>query len=95
MDFLRHISVGWARMIGWTRAEWAAGLACGLAGVAMLAWAWRLWPEWRMNPELSHGFFAVPVVVMLWIRAREDVRFGLSGVGRLTAAVAAVLLVLA
>ncbi len=61
-------------------AEKAAGLACGLAGAGLLAWAARLWPEWRHNPDLSHGFLALPAVVLLWIRAREDAG-GARGIG--------------
>ena len=56
----------------WTEAERAAGAAGLAAGLALLVWALRLWPEWSRNPDLSHGFLAVPAVVLLWLRARED-----------------------
>lgn len=36
-----------------------AALAAGLALVS-----WQLWPEWRRNPDLSHGLF-MPVVFLL------------------------------
>lgn len=61
---------------------WRAGSVSGatrvavLAGVlvagGLLAWAACLWPAWRENPDLSHGFLALPVLAMLWKRARED-----------------------
>lgn len=60
----------------WRGAERAAAAALGLAGGGLLVWAWRLWPEWRHNPDLSHGFLALPAVVLLWIRAREDAAGG-------------------
>ena len=60
------------RVRAWSGAERAAGAAILLAGLGLVAWALRLLPEWRVNPELSHGFFAVPIVVMLWLKARED-----------------------
>lgn len=36
-------------------------------GAAVVALSARLWPEWRSNPDLSHGFF-MPIifVVLLW-----------------------------
>ena len=67
-----HIQSWRARAGTASGAEAAAALACGLAGAGLLAWAARLWPEWRHNPDLSHGFLAAPAVVLLWIRARED-----------------------
>lgn len=65
-----RVESAFARARAWSPAERAAGAACALAGAGLLAWAARLWPEWRQNPDLSHGFLAVPVVVVLWIRAR-------------------------
>ena len=56
----------------WSRAEMLGFMGCALAGAGLLAWAWRLWPEWRGNPDLSHGFFALPVVVLLWRRSAAD-----------------------
>lgn len=55
----------------WSWQRRLAALVCGLAAVGLLAWAARLWPEWRTNPDLSHGFFALPVVWLLWRRAAE------------------------
>ncbi len=64
------------RVAGWSPAERAAGATCGLAGLGLLAWAARLWPEWETNPDLSHGFLAVPAVGLLWLRAREGASAG-------------------
>jgi exosortase len=60
------------RARAWSGAERAAAAAMVLAGLGLVVWALRLLPEWRVNPELSHGFFAVPIVVMLWLKAREE-----------------------
>lgn len=57
---------------GWSGAERAAGAAVALAGAGLLAWAFLLWGEWGRNPDLSHGFLALPAVWLLWRRARED-----------------------
>lgn len=65
-----------ARVRAWPRAEWAAGVACALAGAGLLVWAVRLWPQWEANPDLSHGFLALPAVVLLWRRASEDAAGG-------------------
>ncbi|HYC69719.1 MAG TPA: exosortase/archaeosortase family protein [Opitutaceae bacterium] len=46
----------------------AAALALGMAAYCAV-----LWPEWRRNPDLSHGFFA-PVVFALLVM--ESVRAG-------------------
>lgn len=66
------IGAGWARIRAWSEAERAAGAVCVAGALALLAWAARLWPEWSRNPDLSHGFLAVPAVALLWFRARED-----------------------
>lgn len=65
-----------------------AGPALAVAiALAVLATGYcvMLWPEWRQNPDLSHGFFAPLVFVLLawesrrlgplrWLRAGRDVR---------------------
>ncbi|MEY2878434.1 MAG: hypothetical protein RLZZ15_814 [Verrucomicrobiota bacterium] len=57
-----------------------------LAGV-LVALGWRLWPEWRHNPDLSHGLF-MPVV-FLWLvhesRTTGTRRFLPAGAARATA----------
>ncbi len=62
----------WGKMRAWSEAERVAGGTALAAALALLAWAARLLPEWIQNPDLSHGFLAVPAVVLLWLRARED-----------------------
>ncbi|MEO0056133.1 MAG: hypothetical protein RLZZ50_2080 [Verrucomicrobiota bacterium] len=73
MEWSRKIRDLAGRARAWSSAGRAAAAACGLAALGLLAWAWRLWPEWQNNPDLSHGFFALPIIVVLWRRAREDV----------------------
>lgn len=62
-------------MCRWKACAPAQRLAAGavvLAGAGLLAWAVLLWPRWRADPDLSHGFFALPLVVMLWRRASAE-----------------------
>lgn len=66
------MSALYARLKSWSGAERAAGLAVALAAAGLMGWAARLWSQWEHNPDLSHGFLAVPAIVMLWMRARED-----------------------
>lgn len=61
---------------GWSAAEKAAGVAIALAVAGVGAWAMRLWSEWVHNPDLSHGFFALPAVWLLWRRAGTDAKSG-------------------
>jgi exosortase len=42
-----------------------------LLGLAIVAWCIRLWPQWRHNPDLSHGFFMPVIFVLLLIEARR------------------------
>jgi exosortase len=43
-----------------------------LVAAGLVAWAWRMWPEWREDPDLSHGFLALPLLGMLLQRARAS-----------------------
>lgn len=76
MKGVEKVKAGLARARAWSLAERMSGAACAVVAAGLLAWAWRLWPEWRINPDLSHGFFAPPLVVMLWMRARAERRTG-------------------
>ncbi len=46
------------------RAPRLAQVVLGVIAVAVALLSWRLWPEWRNNPDLSHGLF-MPVVFLL------------------------------
>jgi exosortase len=49
-----------------------AVLAVALAlGVLALAYCAMLWPEWRQNPDLSHGFFSPLIFVLLVWESRR------------------------
>lgn len=72
------------RLAGGNRAI----LGALLAGVA--AYCLQLWPEWRQNPDLSHGFFAPFIFLLLlresrkqgpwrWLPARPWVTAALTG----------------
>ena len=39
--------------------------------VMMAAYCWHLWPEWRHNADLSHGFFTPFISVMLLLESRR------------------------
>lgn len=62
------------------------------AGLMVLLYTLLLWPEWGANPDLSHGFFApVVFVLLLWESRRAGPqRWWRAGAGR-TALVIAVL----
>lgn len=53
---------------GWPRSTLA--LVAVLA-VLCLAYCLRLWPEWRANPDLSHGFFAPFIFALLAWESRR------------------------
>jgi exosortase len=58
-------------------ASWLAKCVVGLLAAAVALLSWRLWPEWRHNPDLSHGLF-MPVVFLLLLhdaRASGSRRF--------------------
>jgi exosortase len=46
------------------RAPPAATAILATLAMAVTLLSWRLWPEWRHNPDLSHGLF-MPVVFLL------------------------------
>lgn len=48
---------------------WTTGPALGFLAL----YCWHLWPEWRHNPDLSHGFFT-PVI--FWLLLRESRQHG-------------------
>ncbi|MBI5766737.1 MAG: exosortase/archaeosortase family protein [Verrucomicrobia bacterium] len=50
--------------VAWHRLPWIGRIAFAGLGLAMIALSFRLWPEWRHNPDLSHGFF-IPVVFLI------------------------------
>ena len=72
MDLPGQVRHWLAKARAWSREERLAGEVCAFVAFGLLVWAARLWPEWRTNPDLSHGFFALPVVFLLWRRALED-----------------------
>jgi len=72
MDLAAQVRAWWERARAWTWAERSAGFACAATVLGLLVWAARLWSEWRTNPDLSHGFLALPVLFLLWRRAAEE-----------------------
>ncbi len=72
MDLSGKVRHWLARARAWSRVERLAGEVGAFVAFGLLVWGARLWPEWRANPDLSHGFFALPVVFLLWRRALED-----------------------
>lgn len=52
-----------------SRSSWAvAGVCISLVGLFCA----QLWPEWRHNPDLSHGFFAPLVFLILLWESRQQ-----------------------
>lgn len=52
------------------RLHLAGWVPLALLGGLTLAWAVQLWPQWRDNPDLSHGLFMPVVFVLLIHEAR-------------------------
>ncbi len=46
--------------------SWPGRLAVLFLGLGVVALSFRLWPQWRHNPDLSHGFF-MPVLFLLLV----------------------------
>lgn len=86
MDFAAQVRAWWGKMRRWSWPERLAAFACAATSLGLFAWAARLWSEWRTNPDLSHGFLALPVVFLLWRRAGEGAAAapGLRGGAQLT-----------
>lgn len=75
------------------RAPLLAQLNVGALAAAVALLSWHLWPEWRQNPDLSHGFF-MPAVFLLLLydsRASGTPRWIASGRGSLAALTALLL----
>jgi exosortase len=51
--------------------SWCARLNLLLLALGTAALAWLLWPEWRHNPDLSHGLFMPLVFLLLLHEARR------------------------
>jgi exosortase len=71
-----------------------AKLVAGALAAAVAALSWHLWPEWRHNPDLSHGLF-MPAVFLLLLHESRSVgspRFLRPGLASGTALVATLLL---
>lgn len=59
-----------------TRPSTATLLCLGLLGALGLALTLLLWPHWRQNPDLSHGFFMpVVLIVLVWESRRGTPRY--------------------
>jgi len=58
----------------------SARVSVGLLGGLLLALCWLLWPHWRTNADLSHGFFMPVIFLLLWREARAGtLRIGPMG----------------
>jgi exosortase len=44
----------------------------GVLGLGVVAFCLHLWPEWRQNPDLSHGFFAPLIFLLLIWESRKQ-----------------------
>ena len=82
------------------RAPLLAKLLAGALAAAIAALSWHLWPEWRQNPDLSHGFFMPAVFLLLLHDSRSSgtprfLRAGHASTAALTALLLGSLLALA
>lgn len=80
-------------------ASLLAKLVAGALAAAVAALSWRLWPEWRHNPDLSHGLFMPAVFLLLLHESRTTgsprfLRPGLVSGGALAATLLLALLAL-
>jgi exosortase len=51
---------------------WPARISLGLLVLAAAGVSCLLWPQWRSNPDLSHGLFAPVVAAILFAEARRS-----------------------
>ena len=51
--------------------SWPARISLGLLALAAAGLSLLLWPQWRNNPDLSHGLFAPVVALILFAEARR------------------------
>lgn len=57
---------------GGAALTWPARLGLGLLAAAATGLSFLLWPQWRTNPDLSHGLFAPFVPFILFTEARRS-----------------------
>jgi len=55
---------------GWHHLGWPARCALVLLAAGIAALCVRLWPIWRQNPDLSHGFFMPVIFAVLVFEGR-------------------------
>ena len=71
---------------------WPHRLVAGVALLAVVLFCVNTWPDWRNNPDLSHGFFAPLVfLLLLWEGTRHHTTRWLPADGRSFAATLACL----
>jgi exosortase len=57
----------------WRGLPFAAQFSAGLLALFVVALSVQLWPEWRHNPDLSHGMF-MPLVFLLLLNEARSAR---------------------
>ena len=60
-----------AELSGLATLSWPARIAIGLLAAAAVGLTFLLWPQRRSNPDLSHGYFAPVVALILLSEARR------------------------
>ena len=74
------------------RLSWPARASLAGLAAAVIAQSVRLWPEWRHNPDLSHGLFMPVVFLLLLNESRTGTQRWLRAGPATTAVFAALLL---
>ncbi len=65
------MSTASAASAGWRNLTWSGRCALALLAAGIAALCVRLWPIWRQNPDLSHGFFMPVIFAILVFEGRS------------------------
>ncbi len=61
------------------RLSWPGRISLGVLALGVIGLSVRLWPQWRHNPDLSHGLFMPVIFLVLLHEARSGTRRFVTG----------------